>query len=121
MKRIAWIVLAVAGTAFVQVQPLEPLRAKLCRCMHCRAHCACGMPGCAQARCPAAQVSTTAFEPSRAAATQARKDCPCGPARMELFPAPSRPFALPMLPVAAMLAGGGPRVPLFRVHCSLLI
>jgi hypothetical protein len=121
MKRIAWILLAVLGTVFVQVQPLAPLRSTACRCMHCAAHGACGMPGCAQAACPSTQVSATACEPSRPAGVEARKDLPAGPARTELLPAPARPGIIPILPVAAMLAEDGPRVPLFRAHCSLLI
>jgi hypothetical protein len=121
MKRIAWLLLAVICMSFVQVQPLEPLKARTCRCSHCKAPGSCGMPGCAQAACPAGPVVTTAGEPSRAAAVAPRKERQSVPARMEWFLIPARPAILPLLPVAATFAANGPRVPLFRAHCSLLI
>jgi hypothetical protein len=40
---------------------------------------------------------------------------------MEWLALPVRPALLPILPVAAAFAADGPRVPLFRAHCSLLI
>ena len=118
MRRIAWVLLAVICTTFVQVQPLGPLKAPTCRCDHSKAPGSCGMPGCAQSACP---VATTAAEPSRAPAAEARKERPSRPARTEWFLVPTRPHVIPILPVAATYAGGGPRVPLFRAHCSPLI
>jgi hypothetical protein len=117
MKRIAWLLLAVICTTFVQVPRLEPLKARSCGCSHCRVPGSCGMPGCGQAAGP---VVTTACEPSRAATVEARRERPSGPARMEWLALPVRPAVLPILPVAAF-AADGPRVPLFRAHCSLLI
>ena len=121
MKRIAWLLLAVLCTTFVQVPRLEPLKARSCGCSHCRVPGSCGMPGCGQAACPAGPVVTTACEPSRAATVEARRERPSGPARMEWLALPVSPALLPILPVAAAFAADGPRVPLFRAHCSLLI
>ena len=121
MRRIAWVLLAVVCATFVQVQPVEPLKARTCRCMRGKAPGSCGMPGCAQSACPTSPVATTAGQPARAPAAEARKERPCGRARTEWFLVPASPHFLPILPVAATFAGGGPRVPLFRAHCSLLI
>jgi hypothetical protein len=121
MRRIAWVLLAVICATFVQVQPLGTLKAPTCRCDHCKAPGSCGMPGCAQSACPAGPVATMAAEPSRAPAAVARRERPARPARTEWFLVPASPHFIPILPVAATYAGGGPRVPLFRAHCSLLI
>jgi len=120
MRRIAWLLLAVVCTSFVQVQPLEPLKAHSCMCGHGKVPGACGMAGCGQAACPAAAVVTVA-EPSRATTSEARRERPSRPAQPAWFLSASAPAGAASPLSAGTLVGEAARVPLFRVHCSLLI
>lgn len=121
MRRFAWLLLAVIGTTFVQVQPVEPLVAKPHGCRHCcRIPGSCGMPGCGRAACAPAPV-TPAAETARVSVDGMRTS---RPARAEEAPRIAVPIAperrgQPLL--AESSAGRAARVPLFKAHCSFLI
>jgi hypothetical protein len=118
MKRIAWLLLAVVCTSFVQVQPIEPVKAQACRCCHCKIPGSCGMPGCGQ---PTASTSRTITEPARIAAARGRRAGGLRVSQAGLAAAPFRMararLPLPAAEFAALAAG----VPLFKAHCSFLL
>ncbi len=121
MKRLVWILLAVVGTAFAQVQPVpvQVLSHHACHCCNCHCGGACGMPGCLP---PApARTQLTATQPASVTVAAARHVA--GPIRTaEKF------FATFVEPAAVFAASRAPervsppaRVPLFAAHCSFLI
>jgi hypothetical protein len=120
MKRLVWILLAVVGTAFAQVQPVTLTSPHhKCTCCCCGGDGSCGMPGCLP---PApARTQLTANQPASITVTAARRVAE--PVRTaEKF------FAAFVEPAAAFAASRAPErvtppasVPLFAAHCSLLI
>ena len=121
MKRLVWILLAVVGTAFAQVQPvtLASLHHK-CTCCCCDGDGSCGMPGCLPPA-PPARTLLTANPPASLAAAAARQVA--APARTAV-----KFFAAFVEPAAVFAASRAPErvrspasVPLFAAHCSFLI
>jgi hypothetical protein len=118
MKRLVWILLAVLGTAFAQVQPVT-LPGTHCKCCCCGGDGSCGMPDCLP---PApARTLLTANQPASLTVTAARRVAE--PVRIaEKF------FAAFVEPAAIFAASRAPErvsppasVPLFAAHCSFLI
>ena len=121
MKRLVWLLLAVVGTAFAQVQPVTflTLSHPACHCCKCNCGGSCGMPGCLP---PApARTLPAANQPAGIVVVQAGQMAE--PARTgEKF------FAAFVEPAAVFAASRAPEwvtppasVPLFAAHCSFLI
>lgn len=120
MKRVAWVLLAVAIAAFVRVQPVELLNSSHCMRCHCKVPGACGMP-CCGTPAPASPMlaAATTAEVSRAASRS--------------FPQALQASALPFYAIwiesaedscalaTSTVAVPAARVPLFKAHCSFLI
>jgi hypothetical protein len=120
MRRIAWLLLVVVCTMFVQVQPLESAKPKPCACRHCKAPGTCGMPDCGQVPGTACQA-LAAGETARAAVADASRARPSRVAKAGTFLWPARQAVLPSPLIAETFAGHAARVPLFKAHCSFLL
>lgn len=119
MKRLVWILLAVVGTAFAQVQPVTmPDTHHKCCC--CDGDGSCGMPGCL----PPAPARTMPFanQPAKNSLAQAQEAAdPVRRTNEKFFAAfvePAAVFAASRAPIRVALAAS---VPLFAAHCSFLI
>jgi hypothetical protein len=121
MKRLAWLLLLVFGTALAQVSPVDLAapRGKSCTC--CEVPGACGLPDC-NLPPSSAPAGIIAEQPARVAQLGARRNT-ARPRRVALdsvvFPGAAR---------AALAALNSParttaalQVPLFKAHCSFLI
>lgn len=116
MKRLAWLVILVFGTALAQVSPLDlgNQHHKACSC--CDTPGDCGMPGC---ELPVACAPHNFVCESPALATgEATLDKAEEPGRGTSFsavdafaPRPAQPIRFPKVA----------RGPLFKVHCSFVI
>lgn len=120
MKRLAWILLAVFGTAFAQVQPVAfpTLRHHACPC--CNGDGSCGMPGCL----PPASTRTlpTATQPAGITVTEARRVAePVRRTAEKFFAAFVEPTAVTAATRAPERVTPAASVPLFAAHCSFLI
>jgi hypothetical protein len=123
MRRVAWFLLAVLCTSFVEVQPFELLNSchcVCCQCCHCKVPGACGMPCCGA---PAPACQTLAAEETagirgvalRPAAQPRQLSC-------VLFVARGAELAEASCALApSAFATPAARVPLFKAHCSFLI
>ncbi len=120
MKRLAWLLIFVVGTALAQVRPvmLPATQEDLCGC--CGADCACALP--AECAPPPAQSSAMPLKLSPAATLRLEKRAV---ARAENTARFYSAFAPAALPAAGLRAPVEPvptaREPLFTVHCSLLL
>lgn len=121
MKRLVWLLIAVFGTAFAQVQPVvSPLaQDDVCCCCEDQAG-ACGMPACAPA--PTGSQASLTLPATASQRAEARKLSPAPRERYESFYVrfESRPALMPA-PGASLAGAPAAHVPLFKAHCSFLI
>lgn len=121
MKRLVWLLIAVFGTAFAQVQPVVSPFAQDEACCCCEdAAGACGMPDCAPA--PTTCQPAFALQTPAAQRMEARRVAPVPQPKRESYfvKFESRPALAPAW--RASLAGApAANVPLFKAHCSFLI
>jgi len=118
MKSLVWLLLAVVGTALVQVPPPDTAKAKTC-CCHPGM---CEMPGCGSPP-PASALTALSSAPSvRAAKLPAsRKAQAVRDGMVKSFALFVEPAAVRAALLASAEAAPAAAVPLFRAHCSLLI
>lgn len=120
MKRFAWLLLLVWGTALAQVPTVEPLVPAEHQDCGCDCGGACGMPECVALPAIPAQPAT---ERARTVVRlDQRRDAQATAALVAkffaVFAAPARePEAFPVPSDEAPVAG----VPLFKEHCAFLI
>jgi len=123
MRRVAWLLLAFVGAAFVRVQPVELLDGCHCVCganCHCKVPGTCGMPCCgapasANPTLATEQASVAGLVRSRPAARALRLRA----AQAFVFQSDSAQAASgPAGRARAVLTA---RAPLYRLHCSFLI
>jgi hypothetical protein len=119
MKRIAWLLLAVFCSAFVEQQPVEWAQCSRCACCHCKVPGDCGMP-CSRAPAPAAAMPA-APEHALAALPAARIRQPAPPAAAKFYASFVELTTLPVALVASASAGPAASGPLYKAHCSFLI
>lgn len=118
MKRLAWLLMLVVGTALAQVRPVTLPAAGDTSCC-CGSECVCTMPECAP---PPVPTGATPVKVSPASTLRAEQ--------RQIAPAPvTKLFYADFVPVAITAAGlPAPAkpvltasAPLFTAHCSLRI
>lgn len=120
MKRLAWLLILVFGTATAQVQPVDVRLIPEERCCCCEeASAACGMPDCAPVPTGCAQPALQLQSPVQAAT---KRLAPAPREAREKFYVQFLPreSAAPV-PSPAVVATPAASVPLFKAHCSFLI
>ena len=120
MKRLAWLLIAVLGTALAQVQPVElaTAAAESCCCTGDQAG-ACGMPDCAPA--PTAPTCVRSLPVAEVLRSESSRPTPAPRAQAGHFPV--RPDPRPAQPAVRVFPRETPvaSVPLFAAHCRYLI
>jgi hypothetical protein len=118
MKRLAWLLMLVVGTALAQVRPVTLPAAGDTSCC-CGIECACPMPECAP---PPVPTGATPVKVSPATTLRAEQ--------RQIAPAPTSTvfyadFVPAAITAAGLLSSAKPvltaRAPLFTAHCSLRI
>ncbi|MEY3773560.1 MAG: hypothetical protein RLZZ129_340 [Verrucomicrobiota bacterium] len=120
MKRIAWLLMLVVGTALAQVRPVTLPDASDDACGCCGAECACALP--AECAPPPMQAGATPVKVSPATTLRAEQrqfaQAPAGKVfYADFVPAASIAAGLPA-PAKPVLTASAP---LFTAHCSLRI
>jgi hypothetical protein len=121
MKRLVWLLLAVFGTALVQVPPAALAASAHRSCCCCGGDGSCDMPSCPPA--PASSpVRCTLGQPAQVAGVEVSRAVPAPRRAGENF------CAALVAPAAVSAAATSPtrvtsaaNVPLFTAHCSLLL
>lgn len=120
MKRIAWLLMLVVGTALAQVRPVALPDASDDASCCCGAECACALP--TECAPPPVQTGATPVKVSPASTLRAEQrqtaQAPASKVFYNAFVPAARVAAglsAPVMPVATAAA------PLFTAHCSLRI